>query len=63
MPATPRTVFATPFLVVVLLALVALVILLLAPYATPIAWSCVLAVFFYPVYKVLLAAMPGKPGV
>jgi predicted PurR-regulated permease PerM len=62
MPPTPRNVFATPFLVVVLVALVAMVILLLAPYATPIAWSCVLAVFFYPVYKILLRAMPGKPG-
>ncbi len=62
MPPTPRTVFATPFLVVVLLALVGLVVLLIAPYATPIAWSCVLAVFFYPAYKILLRAMPGKPS-
>jgi predicted PurR-regulated permease PerM len=62
MLGAPRTVFATPFLVVVLLCLVALVVLLVAPYATPIAWACVLAVFFYPAYKVLLRAMPGKPG-
>jgi predicted PurR-regulated permease PerM len=62
MPTPPRNVFATPFLVVVLLALVALVVLLIAPYATPIAWACILAVFFYPFYKVLLRAMPEKPG-
>jgi predicted PurR-regulated permease PerM len=62
MPTTPRNVFATPFLVVVLLALVGLVILLLAPYATPIAWACVLAVFFYPVYRLTLRAMPNSPS-
>jgi len=58
----PRDTFSTPFLVVVLLGLVALVGVLLAPYATPIAWACVLAVFFYPAYLLLLRVMPGHPG-
>jgi predicted PurR-regulated permease PerM len=58
----PRDLYSTPFLVVALIALVGLVAALLLPYATPIAWACVLAVFFYPVYLLLLRAMPGRPG-
>ena len=58
----PRDSYSTPFLVIVLLGLVALVGLLLLPYATPIAWACVLAVFFYPAYLLLLALIPGRPG-
>jgi len=58
----PRDSYSTPFLVVLLLGLVGLVVALLLPYATPIAWACVLAVFFYPVYLLLLRLMPGRPG-
>ena len=57
-----RDAFATPFLIVVLIGLVALVGALVLPYATPIAWACVLAAVFYPVYRVLLRLMPGKPS-
>lgn len=59
----PRTSYATPFLVIVLLGLVGLVGLLLLPYATPIAWAGVLAVFFHPVYILFLRFLPGRPGV
>lgn len=58
----PRDAFATPFLVLLLVALVATVVLLLMPYATPIAWAVVLAVFFYPAYRLMLRLMPGRPS-
>ena len=58
-----RDSFATPFLIVVLVGLVALVIALVLPYATPIAWACVLAAVFYPIYRFVLRAMPGRPSV
>jgi len=58
----PRDSSSTPFLVVVLIFLVMLVGMLLLPYATPIAWACVLAVFFSPVYLLLLRLMPARPG-
>lgn len=57
-----RDAFATPFLIVVLVALVVLVGAFVMPYATPIAWACVLAAVFYPVYRVVLKAMPGRPS-
>src|SRR3982751_3268398 len=57
-----RDAFATPFLIVVLVGLVALVGTLILPYATPIAWACVLAAVFYPIYRFLLRAMPGRPS-
>jgi len=56
------TTFATPFLIIVLVGLVATVIALVLPYATPIAWACVLAAVFHPVYRLLLRAMPGRPS-
>src|SRR6185369_8067506 len=57
-----RDAFATPFLIVVLIGLVALVGALVLPYATPIAWACVLAAVFYPLYRGLLRLMPGRAG-
>ena len=58
-----RDSFSTPFLIVVLIGLVALVGTLLLPYATPIAWACVLAAVFHPAYRLVLRAMPGRPGI
>jgi len=54
--------FATPFLIVILIGLVALVGALVLPYATPIAWACVLAAVFHPIYRLVLRAMPGRPS-
>ncbi|HEY2775350.1 MAG TPA: AI-2E family transporter [Candidatus Binatia bacterium] len=54
--------FATQFLIVVLVGLVLLVGAFLLPYATPIAWACVLAAVFYPVYSLLLKSMPARPS-
>lgn len=58
----PRDTFATPFLIVALVGLVVLVGMLLLPYATPIAWACVLAAAFHPVYRFLLRLMPRRPS-
>jgi len=52
----------TAFLLLALLALVALLVRLIAPYATPLAWACVLAAVFHPAYRVLLRTMPRWPG-
>jgi predicted PurR-regulated permease PerM len=57
-----RDTFATPFLIVVLLGLVALVVALVLPYATPVAWAVVLAAVFHPLYRLLLRVMPEKPS-
>jgi len=54
--------FFTPFLIVVLLILFALVGAMLVPYATPIAWAGVLAAVFHPVYRFALKILPGRPG-
>lgn len=56
-----RDSFATTFLIVVLVGLAALVMALLLPYATPIAWACVLAAVFHPIYRLLLRILPAKP--
>lgn len=58
----PRDPYSAPFLILALVALVALVGTLLLPYATPIAWACVLAAAFYPAYRVLLRLLPGSDG-
>lgn len=58
-----RDSFSTPFLILTLVGLVALVGALLWPYATPIAWACVLAAVFHPAYLLLLRALPGRPGI
>lgn len=50
------------FLIVTLLILVGLMGYLMKPYATPIAWAGVLAAVFHPAYRLLLRAMPGRPG-
>jgi predicted PurR-regulated permease PerM len=57
-----RDSFSTSFLVVTLVGLVLLVGALLAPYATPIAWACVLAAVVHPVYRFGLGLMPKRPG-
>ena len=56
------TTFSTPFLIVALIGLVGLVGALLLPYATPIAWACVLAAVFHPAYQLLLRLIPGRLG-
>lgn len=53
---------STAFLLLALLALVALLVRLIAPYATPLAWACVLAAVFHPAYRLLLRTMPRWPG-
>ena len=58
----PGTPFSTTFLILLLLGLVCLVGTLLAPYATPIAWACVLAAVFHPVYLLVLRALPNRSG-
>jgi predicted PurR-regulated permease PerM len=60
MPA--RDNFSTPFLILTLVGLVLLVGTLLYPYATPIAWACVLAAVVHPVYRMALRALPGRAG-
>ena len=54
--------FSTPFLILTLVGLVLLVGTLLYPYATPIAWACVLAAVVHPVYRMVLRALPGRDG-
>jgi len=53
---------STAFLLLALLGLVAMLVRLVAPYATPLAWACVLAAVFHPAYRLLLRAIPGWPG-
>lgn len=60
MPA--RDSFSTPFLILTLAGLVVLVGTLLYPYATPIAWACVLAAVVHPLYRMALRALPGRDG-
>ncbi len=57
-----RDPFATVFLVLALAGIVALVAVLLWPYATPIAWACVLAAVFHPIYVLLLRLLPNRPS-
>jgi predicted PurR-regulated permease PerM len=57
-----RETFATPFLIVALVGVVVLVGTLLWPYATPIAWACVLAAVFHPLYRLMLRGLPGRPS-
>lgn len=55
-----RSPFSTPFLIVALLGLALMVGAILAPYATAIAWACVLAAVSHPTYRLLLRAVPGR---
>src|SRR5690606_23862064 len=57
-----RDPFATVFLILALAGIVALVVSLLRPYATPIAWACVLAAVFHPAYVLLLRLLPNRPS-
>lgn len=61
-PRLIRENVSTAFLLLALLGLVALLVRLVAPYATPLAWACVLAAVFHPAYRLLLRSMPGWPG-
>ncbi len=47
------------FLFVALVGLLILLVELLAPYASPIAWAVILAVVFHPAHRRLAAAMPN----
>ncbi len=53
---------STAFLLLALLGLVVLLVRLVAPYATPLAWACVLAAVFHPAYRLLLRTAPNRPG-
>ena len=57
-----RETVASAFIFVALGCLLYLLGLILLPYVKPIAWAGVLAAVFYPVYRVLLRAMPGWPS-
>lgn len=55
-----RSPFSTSFLIVALVGLALMVGAILAPYATAIAWACVLAAVSHPAYRLLLRALPGR---
>ncbi|HYC56415.1 MAG TPA: AI-2E family transporter [Candidatus Binatia bacterium] len=57
-----RDTFSTAFLLVALVGLGLLMVRLLAPYATPIGWACVLAAVFHPAYRMMLRVMPRNPS-
>lgn len=58
-----RSPFSTPFLIVALVGLALTVAAILSPYATAIAWACVLAAVSHPAYRLLLRLLPGREGV